>query len=92
MSVFANMFKSLVIYYLNYVIIFATLIADIRKDILIKDDRYFFFIKVGAANVVTPSNIKTFYRRIKCDLLNSRGVQNGCHQDFHYLMISNNFF
>ena len=37
--------------FLNYVIIFITLIADIRNDILIKEDKYSFFIKVGAANV-----------------------------------------
>ena len=92
MSVFANMFKSLVIYYLNYVVIFVALIADIKKDILIKDDRYFLFIKVGAANVIIPSNIKTFYRKIKCDLLNFGGVQNGYHQDFHYLIVSIKFF
>ena len=28
------------------------------------------------------------YRKIKCDLLNFRGVQYGYHQDFQYLMVS----
>ena len=27
---------------------------------------------------------QTFYRKIKCDLSNFRGVKNGYHQDFHY--------
>ena len=35
-----------------------------------------------------PSNIKTLYRKIKCDLLTFRGIQNGYPQDFQYLMIS----
>ena len=35
---------------------------------------------------------QTFYRKIKCDLLNFRGVKNGYHQDFQYLMFSINFF
>ena len=38
-----SMFKSLAVNYVNCVIIFITLIADIRKGILIKDDKYFFF-------------------------------------------------
>ena len=40
---------------------------------------------------VTPSNIITFYRTIKCDLLSSRRAQNGYHQDFQYLMVSVHF-
>ena len=31
---------------------------------------------------------QTFYRMIKCDLLNFRGVQNWYQQDFQYLMDS----
>ena len=63
-----------------------------------------FFMKVGAANVLLKLNYlqsrvdtiqkdyQTFYRKIKCNLLNFRGVQNGYHQDFQYLMISIPFF
>ena len=35
---------------------------------------------------------QAFCRNVKCDLLNSRGVQNGYHQDFQYLMVSIHFF
>ena len=57
-------------------------------------------MKVGAANVLLKLNYlqsrvdtiqkdyQTFYRKIKCNLLNFRGVQNGYHQDFQYLMVS----
>ena len=31
---------------------------------------------------------QTFCRKIKCDLLKFRVVQNGYHQDFQYLMVS----
>ena len=63
-----------------------------------------FFMKVGAANVLLKLNYlqsrvdtiqkdyQTFYRKIKCILLNFRGVQNGYDQDFQYLMISIPFF
>ena len=59
---------------------------------------------VGAANVLLKLNYlqsrvdtiqkdyQTFYRHIKCDLLNFRGVQNEYHQDFPYLMVSIHFF
>ena len=50
--------------FLNYVIIFITLIVDIRNDILRKDDKYSFFIKVGGSSVITPSNIKQFIERL----------------------------
>ena len=46
------MLKCLAINYFIYVIVFITLIADIRKGSLIKDDNYFRFIKVDAANVL----------------------------------------
>ena len=61
-------------------------------------------MKVGAANVLLKLNYlqsrvdtiqkdyQTFYRKIKCNLLNFRGVQNGYHQDFQYLMVSIPFF
>ena len=32
------------------------------------------------------------YRKIKCNLLNFREVQNGYHHNFQYLIISINFF
>ena len=48
----ASMLKCLAINYFIYVIVFITLIADIRKGSLIKDDNYFRFIKVDAANVL----------------------------------------
>ena len=35
---------------------------------------------------------QTLYRKIKCDILNFRGMKNGCHQDFQYLMVSIHFF
>ena len=35
---------------------------------------------------------QTFYRKIKCDLLDFRGVKNGYRQDFHYFMVSIHFF
>ena len=35
---------------------------------------------------------QAFYRKIKCDFLNFRGVQNGYHRDFQYLMVSIHFF
>ena len=35
---------------------------------------------------------QTFYKKIKCDLLNFRRVKNGYHQDFQYLMVSIHFF
>ena len=35
---------------------------------------------------------QTFYRKIKCNLLNFRRVKNGYHQDFQYLMASIHFF
>ena len=35
---------------------------------------------------------QTFYRKIKCDLLNFREVKNGYHQDFQYLMVSIHHF
>ena len=35
---------------------------------------------------------QTSYRKIKCDLLNFRGVKNGYHQDFQYLMVPIHFF
>ena len=35
---------------------------------------------------------QAFYRKIKCDLLNFRGVQNGYHQDSQYLIVSIYFF
>ena len=28
------------------------------------------------------------YRKIKCDLLSFRGIENGDHQDFQYLTVS----
>ena len=61
-------------------------------------------MKVGAANVLLKLNYlqsrvdtiqkdyQTFYTQIKCDSLNFRGVQNGYHQDFQYLMVSVHFF
>ena len=61
-------------------------------------------MKVGAANVLLKLNYlqsrvdtlqkdyQVFYRKIKCDLLNFRGVQNGYHQDFQYLMVSIHLF
>ena len=76
----------------------------------IKGDKYFFFIKVSAANVLqklfakcsrdtmqkdhiyNTKKYQTFYRKIKCSLLNFRGVKNGCHQGFQYLMVSIHFF
>ena len=30
---------------------------------------------------------QTFYRKMKCDLLNFRGVKSGYHLDFQYLMV-----
>ena len=66
----------------------------------VKGDKYFFFLKVGAENVLLKLNYiqsrntiqkdhiyhtrqcQTFCRKIKCDLLNFRGVKNGYHQDF----------
>ena len=36
--------------------------------------------------------IQKFYRKIKYDLSNFRGVQNGYHQCFQYLIISFHFF
>ena len=41
---------------------------------------------------ITPSNIKHFTKKIKSDLLNFRGVKNGSHLDFQYLMVSIHFF
>ena len=35
---------------------------------------------------------QTFYRKIKCDLLNFRVVKNGYHQDFQYLVVYIHFF
>ena len=35
---------------------------------------------------------QTFYRKIKCDLLNFRWVKNGYHQDFQYLIVYFHFF
>ena len=35
---------------------------------------------------------QTFYRKIKCDLLNFRGVQNGYHQYFQYYIVSIHIF
>ena len=76
-----------------------------------KGDKYFFSIKLGAANVLLKLNFllsivdkilknyvfytkqyQTFYRKIKCPLLNFRGVQNRYHQNFRYLMVSNHFY
>ena len=34
---------------------------------------------------------QTFYRKIKCDLLNFRGAKNGYYQDFQCLMVSIHF-
>ena len=33
-----------------------------------------------------------FYKKIKCDFLNFKGVHNGYHQDFQHLMGSVHFF
>ena len=35
---------------------------------------------------------QTFYGKIKCNLLNFRGLQIGYHQDFQYLMVSIPYF
>ena len=35
---------------------------------------------------------QTFYRKIKSDLLDSRGIKYGYHQNFQYLMVSIHFF
>ena len=35
---------------------------------------------------------QTFYRKIKCDLLNFRGVKTGYHQVFQYLIDPFYFF
>ena len=31
---------------------------------------------------------QTFYRKIKCDLFNFRGVKSGYHRDLQYLLVS----
>ena len=46
------------------------------RDTLQKDDIY------------RTKQYQTFYRKIKCDLLNFLGVKNWYYQDFQYLMVS----
>ena len=31
---------------------------------------------------------QTFYRKIKCDLFNFRGLKSGYHRDLQYLLVS----
>ena len=70
-----------------------------------KGDKYLFFMKVYAANILLSSvdaiqkdhiyqtkQYQTFYRKIKCDLLNFGGEQNRYHQYFQYFFISIHFF
>ena len=56
------------------------LFAKYRRDTMLKDHIY--YIK----------QYQTFYRKIKCDLLNFRGLKNGYHRDFQYLMVYFHFF
>ena len=42
-------------------------------------------------HIYRTKQYQTFYRKIKCGLLNFRVVQNGYHQDFQYFMISIHF-
>ena len=82
------------------------ILSRICSDGHIKGNKYLFFIKVGEANMLLKLNYlqnrvdtthiyhtkqyQTFYRKIKCDLLSVRGVQN--HQDFQNFIDSFYFF
>ena len=48
--------------------------------------------RIQKNHIYHTKKYQTFYRKIKCDLLNFRGVQNGYHQDFQYLLVSIPFF
>ena len=43
-------------------------------------------------HIYSTKQYQTFYRKIKCDLVNFIGVKYGYHQDFQYLMVSIQFF
>ena len=48
--------------------------------------------KIQKDHIYHSKQYQTFYRKIKYDSLNLRGVQKGYHQGCQYLMISIQFF
>ena len=44
------------------------------------------------SHIYSTKQNQTFYRKIKCALLNFRGMQSDYHQNFQYLMVSIHFF
>ena len=42
-------------------------------------------------HIYHTKHYQTFYRKIKCDLLDFRGIKNGYHKDFWYLIVSIHF-
>ena len=79
----------------------------IHSDGYTKGDKYFLFIKgdkylkgdkysrvdaLQKDHISHTKQCQTFYRKIKCDLLNFRGVQNEYHQHFQYLIASIHIF
>ena len=43
-------------------------------------------------HIYDTKQYQTYYGKIKCDLSSFRGVKNGYHQDFQYLIVSIHFF
>ena len=48
--------------------------------------------KIQKDHTYHTKQYQTFYKKIKCDLLNFREVQNLYHQNIQYLMVSIHFF
>ena len=77
--------------FLNYVIIFITDCrykewhSNKRRQILL-------FYKSRRVKCYHTKQHQTVYRKIKCDFLNFRVIQNGYHQDFQYLRVYSFFF
>ena len=49
---------------------------------------YYIYLLYYTNHIYHTKQNQTFYRNIKYDLLNFRGVNNGYHRDFQYLMVS----